>query len=81
LITLEKLRVFDVNGQEKHWEAPDFLPLESEFAATSLKDDDVLPEGQDETARRQTKLPGHAFFREKYLAGFPSASTSPASQD
>lgn len=78
LITLEKLKVLDENGQDKQWAAPDFLPPESELAATSLEDDD---EGQEETARRQTKVPGHANFREKYLAGFPSAPGTPASQD
>lgn len=78
LITLEKLKVVDENGQPRQWEAPDFLPLESEFAAATLEDED---EGQDETARRQTKVPGHANFREKYLAGFPSAPSTLGSRD
>lgn len=79
LITMEKYSVRDENGDEKKWLAPDFVPLEMEFAEMGVEDDDR--EEQDEAPRRVSKVPGHANFRERYIAGFPSTATTPQSED
>lgn len=80
LITMEKYSVKDEDGNEKKWNAPDFVPLEMDFAGVGLEDEDEQEE-QDEATRRQVKVPGHANFRERYVAGFPSTPTTPRSED
>lgn len=82
LITLEKVKVIDEEGKEKKWEAPTFVPLEADFTGMQI-DDGEVSEGEEGGSRKdQAKLPGHANFRERYLAGFPSSTPStPPAQD
>ena len=79
LITMEKYSVRDANGEEKKWDAPNFVPLDVEFEEMGLEDDDRGE--RDEAPRRVAKVPGHANFRERYVAGFPSTPTTPLSED
>ncbi|KAJ9121979.1 hypothetical protein QFC24_004562 [Naganishia onofrii] len=81
LITLEKVKVVDAEGVEKKWDAPTFVPLEADFTRMQINaGDDSGDEEAGQSKKDQTKVPGHANFREKYLAGFPSSapSTPPA---
>jgi tRNA (guanine10-N2)-methyltransferase len=79
LITMEKYSVVDENGHDKKWAAPDFVPLEMDFAAVGLED--AEQDGQEEAGPRQAKVPGHANFRERYIAGFPSTPSTPRLED
>ncbi|GHJ88048.1 hypothetical protein NliqN6_4450 [Naganishia liquefaciens] len=79
LITMEKYSVRDANGEEKKWDAPNFVPLDVEFEEMGLEDDDRGE--RDEAPRRVAKVPGHANFRERYVTGFPSTPTTPLSED
>ncbi|KAJ9104053.1 hypothetical protein QFC19_004187 [Naganishia cerealis] len=82
LITLEKLKVTDADGMQKTWDAPSFVPLESDFTSIHIDKDNVSEEEEREQAKKdRTKLPGHANFRDKYLAGFPSAPSTPPAQE
>ncbi|KAJ9113655.1 hypothetical protein QFC22_005964 [Naganishia vaughanmartiniae] len=82
LITLEKVKVVDAEGVEKKWEPPTFVPLDEDFADMQVKDEDSSEEEEAAPRKDHTKVPGHANFREKYLAGFPSSAPStPPTQD